>query len=530
MKRILLLGCFFVSPQLFAGTGTGDLTGYGIIPALLAIFLAICTKQVVISLITGLVSGSIIHSLLYDSETYFFGIDKVFDYYLLNSIADGGHASIVLLSLLIGASIHIMTKTGAFNGLINWLSKYAKSKRSALLITYFMGFFVFFDDYANTLVVGNTMQRITDRFKISREKLAFIVDATAAPIASIAFVSTWIGYEIQLIKDGLESANFIDSGSAYGVFLNSVPYSFYPIIILFFVLILILTGKDFGLMKKFELKQSEIINSEIEVVKSIHPIWAILPIVILLFVTLFGIYATGNTDSGVLSAIQTGDCYKGLIWGSSSCFVIVFIISLFTKNTISENVNWMFEGFKSLLPALTILILAWGLNGVLEDLKLGEYLGDIMSSSNVPFCVIPVTTFIISSIVAFSTGSSFSTMGILIPIVISVCLSFYATEDFEFSVFYASIASVLSGAVMGDHCSPISDTTVLSSMATGCNHINHVSSQLTYCLVSGGVAVFLILLHSMFSIHIGIVYAVGISLIWLIIKLLGSLRFNTTGK
>ena len=530
MKRILLLGCFFVSPQLFAGTDAGDLTWYGIIPALLAIFLAICTKQVVLSLITGLVSGSIIHSLLYDSETYFFGIDKVFDYYLLNSIADGGHASIVLFSLLIGASIHIMTKMGAFNGLINWLSKYAKSKRSALLITYFMGFFVFFDDYANTLVVGNTMQRITDRFKISREKLAFIVDATAAPIASIAFVSTWIGYEIQLIKDGLESANFTGSDSAYGVFLHAVPYSFYPIIILFFVFILILTGKDFGPMKKFEVKQSQIITSEGEVVKSIHPIWAILPILVLLFVTLFGIYATGNTDSSIVNAIQTGDCYKGLIWGSSSCFVVVFTISLLTKNTISENVNWMFEGFKSLLPALTILILAWGLNGVLEDLKLGEYIGYIMSNSNIPFYVIPVTTFLLSSIVAFSTGSSFSTMGILIPIVISVCLSFYGGEDFEFGIFYASIASVLSGAVLGDHCSPISDTTVLSSMATGCNHINHVNSQLIYCLVSGGIAVLLILLHSMFNINIGIVYTIGVVLIWLIIKLLGSLKFNTTGK
>ena len=136
----------------------------------------------------------------------------------------------------------------------------------------------------------------------------------------------------------------------------------------------------------------------------------------------------------------------------------------------------------------------------------------------------------LSSIVAFSTGSSFSTMGILIPIVITVCLSFYTTEDFEFSIFYASIASVLSGAVLGDHCSPISDTTVLSSMATGCNHINHVNSQLSYCLVSGSVAVFLILLHSVFKINIGFVYTIGIVLIWLIIKVLGSLKFKTTGK
>ena len=223
MKKTLFFGFLLTSPQLFAGTETDDLTWYGIIPALSAIFLAIYTKQVILSLISGIISGSIIQSFFNDSITYFFGLDKVFDHYILNSITDEGHASVILFSLLIAGSIHIMTKMGAFNGLIRWLSKYAKSKRSALFTTYFLGFFVFFDDYANTLVVGNTMQKITDRFQISREKLAFIVDATAAPIASIAFVSTWIGYEIQLIKDGLESANFVGSDSAYGIFLSAIP-------------------------------------------------------------------------------------------------------------------------------------------------------------------------------------------------------------------------------------------------------------------------------------------------------------------
>ncbi|MBI35909.1 MAG: sodium:proton antiporter [Flavobacteriales bacterium] len=530
MKRLFFFGFFLVSPQLFAGTEMNHLTWYGIIPALLAIFLAISTKQVVLSLLTGLISGSVIQSFLHESQSYFFGIDKVFDFYLLNSIANREHASILLFSFLIAGSIHIMTKMGAFNGLIQWLSKFAKSKRSALLITYFMGFFVFFDDYANTLVVGNTMQKITDRFKISREKLAFVVDATAAPIASIAFVSTWIGYEIQLIKDGLDSANYDSLDSAYGIFLNSVPYSFYPILMLIFVFILILTGKDFGSMKKFEAMPDQVLTSKVEIQKSIAAVWAIVPIILLLFVTLFGIYITGETKRGVINAIQTGNCYKGLLWGSGSCFFTVFFISVCTKNKVSENLNWMFEGFKSILPALTILILAWGLNGVLEDLKLGDYIGHIMSQSNVSFYIIPLITFILSSLVAFSTGSSFSTMGILIPIVISVCLSFKTTEYFEYSIFYASIASVLSGSVLGDHCSPISDTTVLSSMATGCNHINHVNSQLIYCLVAGGISVLLIFLHSILDLNLIVLYIIGGVLIWLIIKVLGGKKFNTTGK
>lgn len=522
MKIIVLFGCLIFSPQLFAVSGSNEVSWYGIIPAILAIFLAIFTKQVILSLLTGLVSGSLIQYFLNDSETYFFGLGKVFDYYLLNSIADKGHASIILFSLLIAASIHIMTKMGAFNGLINSLSKYAKSKRSALFITYFMGFFVFFDDYANTLVVGSTMQRITDRFKISREKLAFIVDATAAPIASIAFVSTWIGYEIQLIREGLENSNYSGIESAYSIFLNAIAYSFYPILILIFVFILILSGKDFGLMKTFEFEETNPQVEKKDLGKSIHSIWAILPILILLCVTLLGIYITGDTEDGFINAIQTGDCYKGLIWGSASFFSTVFLISFCTKNTISNNVDWMFTGMKSIFPAIGILVLAWALNIVLEDLQLGNYIGHLMTIGNVPFYVIPLITFVLSSIIAFSTGSSFSTMGILIPIVLSVCFSFYETSEFESYILYSSVASVLSGAVLGDHCSPISDTTVLSSMATGCDHINHVKSQLVYCLVCGGIAMALILFNSLLNLNLWITYGIGVVLIWLIIRVLGS--------
>tara|TARA_B100001769_G_C22087566_1_gene586417 strand:- start:96 stop:1688 length:1593 start_codon:yes stop_codon:yes gene_type:complete len=521
MKIIVLIGCLVISPQLFAGTGSVDLNWFGIIPAILAIFLAIFTKQVILSLLTGLLTGSVIQYFLNNSDSYFFGIDNVFDHYLLNSIADRGHASIILFSLLIAASIHIMTKMGAFNGLIKGLSKYAKSKRSALLITYFMGYFVFFDDYANTLVVGSTMRKITDRFKISREKLAFIVDATAAPIASIAFVSTWIGYEIQLIKEGLENSNYSGSESAYGIFLNAVAYSFYPILILVFVFILILSGKDFGPMKKFESRKSKSKGAKQDLGKSIHSIWAILPVIVLIFVTLFGIYRTGDTQEGFINAIQTGDCYKGLIWGSTSFFSFVFVISRCAKNKISSSIDWMFTGMKSIFPALAILILAWALNAVLEDLHLGSYIGHLMTVGNVPFYIIPLITFVLSSVIAFSTGSSFSTMGILIPIVLSVCLSFYETLEFESYIFYSSIASVLSGAVLGDHCSPISDTTVLSSMATGCNHINHVKSQLMYCLVCGSISVMLIFLNCVLNVNIWVVYSIGFLLILLIIRVLG---------
>ena len=279
-------------------------------------------------------------------------------------------------------------------------------------------------------------------------------------------------------------------------------------------------------MKKFETDYIQPKESNVEFGKSISAIWAIFPIVILLFVTLYGIYITGNTSKGFINAIQTGDCYKGLIWGSISCFSFVFVISIWTKNSISKNVEWMLTGMKSIFPALIVLILAWALNIVLEDLKLGKYIAHLMTSGNISFAVIPLFTFVLSSVIAFSTGSSFSTMGILIPIVLSVCLSFYETPEYETYIFYSSIASVLSGAVLGDHCSPISDTTVLSSMATGCDHINHVRSQLAYCLVCGGIAVILIILNSIFQLNIWLVYAVGVLLIWLIIKVLAKVKLD----
>ncbi|MDC1188440.1 hypothetical protein N8089_01485 [Flavobacteriales bacterium] len=526
MRKIIILGLILSSVSVSAsGLNEDAYSWYGLIPALIAIVISILTRQVILSLVLAVVSGSVIFYLFNPSDSYLFGIDKAIDHYILDSIVDSGHASVILFSLLVAGMINVINRMGAFNGLVNWLSKFATTKRSALLTTYFLGFIVFFDDYANTLVVGNTMQKITDKFKISREKLAFIVDATAAPIASIALVSTWIGYEVQLIDEGIANANIAARvGGGYSVFLNSISYSFYPIFILMFILILILTGKDFGPMKKFELEaQIKASEKSIQNEKSIAPIWAVLPIGILLFVTLFGIYSTGNKGEGVAQAIQNGDCYKGLIWGSSAALFVALIISSLNKNAFEDSINWILDGMKSLVPAIVILVLAWSLNGVLSDLKLGEFLSDFIVSTEMDFYLLPVIVFIFSGFIAFSTGSSFSTMGILFPIVISIASSFLSNEGEVSAIFYCSIASVLSGAVLGDHCSPISDTTILSSMATGCNHINHVNSQLIYCLVVGVLSIVIILLQGVFGIPFWILMIIGLLLIYLTINMLGEI-------
>ena len=523
MRKIAIIFMVLFSPAIYAqGNGGVEFGWYGLIPALFAIVLAVISKQVILSLLIGVVTGAFIFSFSDQSNSFAFGLDHVFDHYLLQALANKDHASILLFSLLISAGIHVMTKMGAFNGLVLWLSRYAKSKKSALLITYFLGFVVFFDDYANTLVVGNTMRKITDRFKISREKLAFIVDATAAPIASVAIVSTWIGYEIQLIGDAISDAPYPGMENGFSVFIHSVGYSFYPLVILGFILVLILSQKDFGPMLQFE-KDVQLIDQKIEdeEAKSIKAIWAVIPIVILLFVTMLGIYSTGKREGGLIAAIQTGDCYKGLIWGSGAFLAVVTIISLFNRNRLEKNIVWIMDGMKSLFSAMAILVLAWTLTAVLTDLQLGAYLGHLIQNNELSFHFIPAITFVLAAIIAFSTGSSFSTMGILIPIIVAVCLSFYSTTTFDLEIFYAAVASVLSGAVLGDHCSPISDTTILSSLATGCNHINHVNSQLIYCLICGGIALFLIILNSLIGLNLATTYLFGVASICLIIKLLG---------
>lgn len=496
---------------------------YGLIPALLAVVLAIITRQVIVSLLVAIISGSFIF-YIHGAESYFFGLDLVIDKYIVNAISDSGHVSVIVFSMFIAGMVHLLNKIGAFNGLIFWVIRKVKSRRSALFATYFMGFFVFFDDYANTLIVGNTMRNITDKFKISREKLAFIIDATAAPIASIAFVSTWIGFEVDLIADGMNMVDLNTGYSAYGLFMAAIKYSFYPILILFFVFLIIFLNKDFGSMYKYERATHENYKedeSDWNSVISIHPIYVVIPIVSMLLITFLGIYVTGYKEGfSVFEAIQNGDFYKGLLWGSALGLLITALIAGLKGHQVKQIVVGVNDGFKSLIEAITVLILAWALNEVLSDLQLGPYLASLFIDAGIGMAFIPFSVFILSAVIAFSTGSSFSTMGILIPLVIQLFYGLGYTDG-SVEVLAAAIASVLSGAVLGDHCSPISDTTILSSMAAKCNHINHVNSQLTYCLVTGGVAGLLLLTQSLFLLHWSITLLLGVGLIYLIIRLFG---------
>ncbi len=525
MKNIggkLLIGLLFSSFLSYGGSSVVDAGWLGILPAVVAISLSIITKEVLLSLFLAVLVGSVIvFSEGGLTDSYFFGIENSVDLYILNAASDADHMSVVIFSLLISGMVSILKYSNSMNGIVTWVSKYAKTKRSALFTTYFMGIVVFFDDYANTLVVGNTMKTITDKFNISREKLAYIVDATAAPIACVALVSTWIGYEVQLINEGLVS-NGLQSvvGTGYATFLKSIAYSFYPLITLIFIFVLIYLKRDFGEMLKIESNNKKINPPINEKVIKVPVYKGVLPILTLISVTFLGIYATGNEGS-FIDHIQSGNSYKGLIWGGSSAIIIAALINL--RSGLKNIVNWIIKGFEELLPAILILILAWALNGVLKDLGLGSFLGGLLNESGIGFHWVPLITFLLSSIIAFSTGSSFSTMSILFPIVISISTSFLLESPTEeiISLFYCSLASVLSGAVLGDHCSPISDTTILSSMATGCDHISHVRTQMPYALTVGGMSVLMIVLSTVFLVPTVILLALSILLSYLIIRILG---------
>lgn len=513
-----------------------------VIPPLLAILLALIFKEVIISLFIGIWSGAFIAGGLRFSSFYYW-FQSFFDTvrkYVINALNDSGHLSVIVFSLLIGGMVAIISKNGGMAGVVKSLSKYARSARSTQFITWLLGVAIFFDDYANTLIVGNTMRSVTDKFKISREKLAYIVDSTAAPVSAIAFITTWIGAELGYIDDGLAQLSLDGNLSAYGVFISSLKYSFYPVLTLIFLLILIYTKKDFGTMHKAELRarttgqvspartknEDEPDMEDLSPVKGATIRWynAVIPVITVILMTLFGLVETGmqglysellelrpginHTYSEIWSnldllgykggftklgaLIGSSDSYVALIWASLSGVAIAIILTLSQRiMNLFDTMHWLGTGFKTMLPALIILTLAWSLALATDELHTADYISSSLENSIHPY-VLPVIVFVLAALIAFSTGSSWSTMAILYPIVIPTTYAVCQANGFEsgltMEILYNVIATVLAASVLGDHCSPISDTTILSSLAADCNHIDHVKTQMPYALTVGAVS------------------------------------------
>ncbi len=495
-------------------TTTRSIPGWlSIVPPLLAIGMALVYRRVVPALFFGVWIGAVI-AIGFTSWGLFKGMLDTLQVYVLGALANDDHAAIILFSLMIGGMVGIISKNGGTLGIVDRLTGWASDSKRGQVVTGVLGISIFFDDYANTLIVGNTMRPVTDRLRISREKLAYIVDSTAAPISALAFVTTWIGYEVGLIGSALEGMEGFSEG-AYSVFLSSLPYNFYPLLALFFVFLIANSRLDFGPMYDAEKRAREtgkvlgeganVDEAAAEEGEELKPpegtprraLNAIIPIIVLVGGVLGGLYATGiaaaGSDASLQQIIGEANSYKALMWGSLLGVLVAAALSLGQGILdLEQTVEAWYEGLKSMLFAMIILVLAWALSDITEVLHTADYLVSILGES-LPAGVVPTLIFVLSAATAFATGSSWGTMGILMPLVIPLVWAVLAqnamADPAHYHILYSSVSCVLAGAVWGDHCSPISDTTILSSMASGCDHIEHVRTQLPYALSVGTVAI-----------------------------------------
>ena len=519
-----------------------------VVPPLIAIFLALIFKEVIVSLFVGVWVGAFIAGGMRIESLYYFALSlfNVVEHYVIQALADTGHLAIIVFSSLIGGMVAIISRNGGMAGVVLAFSRYARSPRSAQFITWLLGVAIFFDDYANTLIVGNTMRSVTDKFKVSREKLAYIVDSTAAPVAAVAFITTWIGAELGYIDNGLlqiAEKTGTDIGlTPYGVFISSLKYSFYPVLTLGFILMLIYTKRDFGGMYTAEKRAREtgkLFNQRggaaEEDMENLDPVpgaplkWynAVIPVVLVILITLYGLIDTGLAstygellDAGLAPASQSwgaiwsnisslpdvgssflmkvgklignSDSYVALLWASLSGVIAAVLLTVGGRIMgLADAISTMITGFKAMLPAILILTMAWSLAATTEELHTATFLTSVLQDSINPF-LMPVIIFILAAVISFSTGSSWSTMAILYPIAIpttwAICMAQGVETQVAMELLFNVIATTLAASVLGDHCSPISDTTILSSLASDCNHIDHVRTQLPYALVVGSVA------------------------------------------
>lgn len=528
----------------------GDFTP--LLPPLVAIALAFITHEVLISLFVGIFLGSL---MTYRVEGFFHffqvfgkGFYKSIDTYVLTGVADTDHVSIIIFTLLIGAVVALIAASGGLHGIVLRLARFARSSVLSQFYTWLMGLLIFFDDYANTLIVGNTMRPITDSYRISREKLSFIVDATAAPVTSLVFVSTWIGYEIGLIQDVFRVQNV--GLDPYMTFIYSIPYRFYVILMLLFIPITIFSRRDmftlYGAEKRARdtgeclkvgttpIAGEELHDMDLEGRIKPRALNAVIPICILIFGVLLGLWWTGSTaiiekggeisltGASLRDILGNSNSFQALIWASFTASVVLIIMVVTQKiMSLKDAVLTSVNGMKSMLMAVVILSLAWGLGGVLSDIKTADCVAQLVSGS-VPVQVLPLVIFLVSSVIAFATGTSWGSMAILFPISVPAVLQLSAglPADQASAVLYASIGSILSGTVFGDHCSPISDTTIMSSIASSIDHMDHVGTQLPYALLVGVVACTLGYLPAGFAfspwlgILLGLLLLTGIVFVW----------------
>ena len=483
-------------------------TVFALLPPVIAIGLALITKEVYTSLLAGIITGGLLYSnfnLELMINTIFFQEDGGMVY----KLADAWNVGILVFLVMLGILVSMLNKAGGSAAFGKWASKHIKTRIGAQISVMILGVLIFVDDYFNCLTVGSVMRPVTDRHKVSRAKLSYIIDATAAPVCIIAPISSWAAAVTSSVPE--------DSGiNGFAVFLQTIPYNLYAILTLVMVLLVTVLRVDFGPMKKHEMNaiagdlfttpgrpyegnEEEVINEKA------HVLDLILPVSVLIASCIVAMVYTGGFFEGAsfVDAFAASDASVGLVLGGAVTLVFTFIYYMM-RDVLSfeEFAKCIPEGFQSMIAPILILTMAWTLSGMTNLLGAKYFVADLVANSaSAMQGFLPMIIFLVAAFLAFATGTSWGTFSILIPIVIGVFP--------EGQMMVISIASCLAGAVCGDHCSPISDTTIMASAGGHCEHVNHVVTQLPYVLVVGSVCMVGYLL-------IGIFKAVGLdAIVWL---------------
>ena len=459
-----------------------------ILPPLITMILALLTKEVYVSLTIGILSGT----LIFVGGNPFQAIVTMFTI-MGNKI--GSNVNILMFLVILGILVAAISKSGATHAYAEWARSKINGEKSALALTSFLGFLIFIDDYFNCLTVGAVMRPVTDKFKIARTKLAYIIDATAAPICIIAPVSSWAA----AVGSSLPENSKIDG---FALFLHTIPYNLYAWLTIVFIIFIILTGNDFATMKesikankmdfripdeyKYNVKAEEKITGNGKIID------LVLPLMVLIFSCIYSMLHTGGIFEGKSIAESFADCdsSQSLVIGSFISLIFTSVLYIPRKIiNLSSFCECFRQGFKAMLPAIFILCLSWTLSGVCSDsyLRLGAFVGSIVNQNSSLLIFLPFLLFIFAGALAFSTGTSWGTFGILIPIAIEILNK--ASYGVQPEMLAICVAAILSGSVSGDHASPISDTTILASVSAQCDHLDHVATQLPYVIIVSAACV-----------------------------------------
>lgn len=487
---VVLAAAFIVSRTMPALAADGEAAGqvspfyqtfWSLLPPIIAIGLALITKEVYSSLFLGIVVGG----LLYSNFNFEGTLLHVFNEGIVASLSDAYNVGILVFLVILGIMVAMMNKAGGSAAFGRWAAKHIKSRTGAQLATIALGVLIFIDDYFNCLTVGSVMRPVTDKSRISRAKLAYLIDATAAPVCIIAPVSSWAA----------AVASYVDEGNGLELFISAIPFNFYALLTIVMTIFLSITDLDYGPMAKYEYNarvngdvfsgKGAVDTSEKEAGTKGKVVDLVLPILFLIVACVIGmIYSGGFFDGvGFVDAFSGSDASVGLMLGSAVTLVVTVVYYLIRRVLPFKDIaSCIPDGFKAMVPAILILTFAWSLKGMTDSLGAKEFVAQVVTNSANSFqALLPAIVFVIACLLSFATGTSWGTFGILIPITLSV---FPLTDPLG----VVCVSACMAGAVAGDHCSPISDTTIMASAGAECDHVTHVSTQLPYGLTVAAVS------------------------------------------